>query len=294
VEPAGRKNKRVSFIGAPLSIAKSLNELMYNCKNSCIFCSATLRVSGSFKYINRRLGFDQIDPGRFVEAVAESPFDYLTQCAVYAAEFMPDPSGAGSLSYVDTLSTLMCELFAVTDGRALGLFTSYEMMNRVADLVEEPLRASGLKLLVHGKSGTRDQITRIFREGGRCVLLGTHSFWEGVDVTGEALSCVVMARLPFAAVNDPVVEARCEQIQLAGGNPFREFSLPQAVIRFRQGFGRLIRTVEDRGVVVVADPRIVTKRYGSSFVKSLPSPVLKKQRPEDLLSDVELFFGRGL
>ena len=235
VEPAGRKNKRVSFVGAPLSIAKTLNEILYNSKNSCVFCSATLRVSSSFRYINRRLGFDQIEPGRFVESVAESPFNYLTQCAVYAAEFMPEPSGAGSLSYVDTLSSLMCELFAVTDGRALVLFTSYEMMNRVAGLLEEPLRESGVNLLVHGQSGTRDQITRIFREGRKCVLLGTHSFWEGVDVTGDALSCVVVARLPFAAVTDPIVEARCEQIQLAGGNAFREFSLPQAVYPFQAG-----------------------------------------------------------
>jgi len=291
MEPGGTRDKRVSFVAAPLSIAGTLHDIMYRTKDSCVFCSATLRVSGSFKYINRRLGFDQIDPERFVEAVAESPFNYLTQCAVYAAGYMPEPAGEGRLSYVDHLSTLMFELFVKTDGRALGLFTSYEMMNHVADLLEEPLQAKGIKLLVHGRSGTRDQITRVFREGGKCALLGTHSFWEGVDVTGDALSCVVLARLPFAVVGDPVVEARCEQIQLAGGNPFREFSLPQAVIRFRQGFGRLIRTGEDRGVVVVADPRVITKRYGSSFVRSLPCPIVKLQHPEELLQRVGSFFG---
>ncbi|MFO7937812.1 MAG: helicase C-terminal domain-containing protein, partial [Kiritimatiellia bacterium] len=292
VEPAGRKNRRISFFGAPLSIAKTLNETLFDRKDSCVFCSATLQVSGSFRYINRRLGFDQIARERFVESVAESPFDYLRQCAVYAAEFMPEPSGAGRLSYVDILGSLMCELFSITDGRALGLFTSYDMMNRVAGLLEEPMHEQGLRMLVHGKSGTRDRITKIFRNGGHCVLLGTHSFWEGVDVTGDALSCVVVARLPFAAVNDPVIEARREQIQKAGGNPFREFSLPQAVIRFRQGFGRLIRSVADRGIVVVADPRIVTKRYGSSFVKSLPCPVVRCRSPEELLTMVEEFFYR--
>ena len=290
VEPGGLKDKRVGFVAAPLSIAKTLHSILYSTKDSCVFCSATLRVSGSFKYINRRLGFDQIEPDRFVEAVAETPFNYLKQCEVYSAGFMPAPVGEGRVSYVDNLSSMMFELFVKTEGRALGLFTSYEMMNHVADLLENPLQESGIKLMVHGRSGTRDQITRVFREGGKCVLLGTHSFWEGVDVTGDALSCVVVARLPFAAVGDPVVEARCEQIQLAGGNPFREFTLPQAVIRFRQGFGRLIRSVEDRGVVVVADPRIVTKRYGSSFVKSLPCPIIKLQRPEDLLQRVGLFF----
>lgn len=291
LEPGRGRERRVSFVAAPLSVAKSLHDLFYQSKDSCIFCSATLRVSGSFQYINRRLGFDQIEQERFVEAVAESPFNYLTQCAVYAAGFMPEPAGEGRLSYVDHLSAMMFDLFVKTNGRALGLFTSYEMMNHVAELLEEPLLAAGIKLLVHGKSGTRDQITRVFREGGKCALLGTHSFWEGVDVTGEALSCVVLARLPFAVVGDPVVEARCEQIQLAGGNSFREFSLPQAVIRFRQGFGRLIRTVEDRGVVVIADPRIITKRYGASFVKSLPCSIIKLQSPEELLRRVGEFFG---
>jgi len=294
VEHSSGGHKRVSLFGAPLSIAGTLNDALYKNRDSCIFCSATLRVSASFGYINRRLGFDLIEPERFQAVVAESPFDYLRQCAVYAAEFMPDPAGVGSLNYVDTLSSMMLELFVVTGGRALALFTSYEMMNRVADLLEEPLREAGIKLLVHGRSGTRDYITQVFRGGQKCALMGTHSFWEGVDVSGEALSCVVMARLPFAAVGDPIVEARCEQIQLAGGNSFREFSLPQAVIRFRQGFGRLIRTEEDRGIVVVADPRIVSKRYGSSFVKSLPCPVLKTRSPKELLHGVEAFFSARL
>ncbi len=291
VEPAGRDRRRVSMFGAPLSIAGTLNETLYKTRDTCVFCSATLRVSGSFAYINRRLGFDLIESERFMEKVAPSPFDYIRQCVVYAPQFMPEPTGTGSLScYIDTLSSMMLDLFVATGGRALALFTSYDMMNRVAGLIEEPLREQGITLLVHGKSGTRDQLTRIFRAGERCALLGTHSFWEGVDVIGEALSCVVVARLPFAAVGDPIVEARCEQIQIAGGNAFREFSLPQAVIRFRQGFGRLIRTGNDRGVVVVADPRIVTKRYGSSFVKSLPCPVLKVRSPEELMCKAGDFF----
>ncbi|MDR2850154.1 MAG: hypothetical protein LBW77_06410 [Verrucomicrobiota bacterium] len=182
-----------------------------------------------------------------------------------------------------------------TRGRAMGLFTSYDMMNQTARLLEEPLREAGIRLLVHGMSGTRDQITRIFRSGGgACVLLGTHSFWEGVDVAGEALSCVVMARLPFAAVADPIVEARCEQIERAGGSAFREFSLPQAVIRFRQGFGRLIRTRADRGVVIVADPRVVTMNYGSTFGRSLPCPLSKVASRDELLARVDDLFRRPL
>jgi ATP-dependent DNA helicase DinG len=165
------------------------------------------------------------------------------------------------------------------------------MLNQVARLLEEPLREAGIRLLVHGASGTRDQLTRVFRAGGACVLLGTHSFWEGVDVAGEALSCVVMARLPFAAVGDPVNEARCEAIERSGGSAFREFSLPQAVIRFRQGFGRLIRTRADKGIVIVADPRVVTMNYGSTFRMSLPCPLHKVETRAELLARVEALFG---
>jgi ATP-dependent DNA helicase DinG len=130
----------------------------------------------------------------------------------------------------------------------------------------------------------------LFRSGKASVLFGTHSFWEGVDVAGDALSCVVMARLPFAVVGDPIVEARCEQIEQRGGSAFREFSLPQAVIRFKQGFGRLIRTRSDRGIVIVADPRIFTKNYGMTFRKSLPGSVINPQDRAGLLQRIESFF----
>ena len=189
----------------------------------------------------------------------------------------------------------MLDVFLKTQGRALGLFTSYEMMNSVGRLLEAPLREAGIRLLVHGASGTRDQITRTFRTagGGPCVLFGTHSFWEGVDFVGEALSCVVMARLPFTAVGDPIFEARCEQIEEGGGSSFRELSVPQAVIRFRQGFGRLIRTCTDRGIVIIADPRLITRNYGSVFRKSLPCPAKPINDRASLLEAVSAFFGGG-
>ena len=249
-----------------------------------------MRVGGSFSYIGKRLGIDLIEPERVFTCVAESPFNYLTQCAALAPTFLPEPSGSTGGSYTEQLSGLMLDVFTLTRGRAMGLFTSYEMMNQVARLLEEPLREAGIRLLVHGVNGTRDQITRLFRSGGACVLLGTHSFWEGVDVAGEALSCVVMARLPFAAMNDPIIEARSEQIEQAGGSSFREFAMPQAVIRFRQGFGRLIRTREDKGVVIVADPRIVTKNYGSTFRRSLPCPLQQVASRDELLARVGALF----
>ena len=293
-EMTGGGQRQVRLVAAPLSIATQLKTLLYDQKDSVIFCSATLRVGGSFGYIAKRLGINLLnDPSRLLTCVAESPFDYLTQCVAIAPAFLPDPgvSAANTGEYVEQLLGLMLDVFQITRGRALGLFTSYQMMNQVAKLLEEPLREIGIRLLVQGTDGTRDQITRIFRSGDPAVLLGTHSFWEGVDVAGEALSCVVMARLPFSAVGDPIVEARCEQIEQAGGSPFREFSLPLAVIRFRQGFGRLIRTRSDKGAVIIADPRLMTKNYGTTFRKSLPCSVLRSDSRSDLLDRIEAVFG---
>lgn len=282
---------------APLSIAGDLNELLYERKASVVFCSATLRVGGSFGYISRRLGIDRIDPARVRACVAESPFNYLTQCSAIAPAFLPPPPGAADApdggAYTEQLAAMMLDVFKMTRGRAMGLFTSYRMMNQAARLLEEPLRDAGIRLLVHGRDGTRDQITRVFRSGLPAVLLGTHSFWEGVDVAGEALSCVVMARLPFSAVGDPVVEARCEQIRNAGGSAFREFSLPLAVIRFRQGFGRLIRGKSDKGAVIIADPRLTTKNYGTVFRKSLPCPVVCAASRQDLLDRLAALFQKA-
>ena len=292
-EPAGRFwHGQASLVAAPLKISTALAERLYAKKTSIIFCSATLRVGGSFDFIGKRLGLDKVEEGRIMTCVAESPFDYIRQCATYALTCLPEPSGPDGGSYVEQLSALMLDIFIKTRGRALGLFTSYEMMKKVVQLLETPLREAGIRLLVHGSSGTRDQITRLFRaKDGPCVLLGAQSFWEGVDVAGDALSCVVMARLPFLSIGDPIVEARCEQIDQSGGSSFREFSMPQAVIRFRQGFGRLIRTCTDKGVVIVADPRLVTRGYGTVFSRSLPCPVRKITSPAELLTSVEAFFG---
>jgi ATP-dependent DNA helicase DinG len=291
-EPAGRFwHGQASLVAAPLKISGALAERLYSKKTSIIFCSATLRVGGSFDFIGKRLGLDKIEQGRTLTCIAESPFNYLQQCGTYALTCLPEPTGTDGGSYVEQLSAIMLDVFIKTKGRALGLFTSYEMMNKVVHLIETPLRDAGIRLLVHGSSGTRDQITRVFRSGdGPCVLLGAQSFWEGVDVAGDALSCVVMARLPFMSIGDPIVEARCEQIDQAGGSSFREFSMPQAVIRFRQGFGRLIRTCTDKGIVIVADPRLVTRGYGSVFSRSLPCPVRRITSPAELLASVQNFF----
>ena len=253
-----KRRTHLRLVAAPLSVAGELSRVLYEAKDSVVLSSATLRVGSDFRYAARRLGFRYAagagDSGRFKALVAASPFDYLRQ--------------------------------------SLVLFTSYEMMNRVAECAHAPLVAAGIRLLVQGEGLSREAMTaRLKRlDGEPTVLFGAQSFWEGVDVAGEALSCVVIARLPFLMVGDPIVEARSEAIDRNGGSAFRDYALPEAVIRFRQGFGRLIRSKRDRGVVVVTDPRLVTKNYGGSFRRSIPASVHTVTARDELLARVADFF----
>ncbi len=277
------------LIAAPLSVANDLKTMLYDVKDSVILSSATLRVGNDFKYTTKRLGAAE----RFQTLVAQSPFDYFSQSLVLAPDWMPDPS-ASATACAEKLAELFSELFALTKGHALVLFTSYEMMNAAAQACREPFETVGLELLVQGEGMSREGMTRRLKENAApSVLFGAQSFWEGVDVAGEALTCVVIARLPFAQVGDPIVEARGEKITREGGSAFRDYALPEAVIKFRQGFGRLIRTKRDRGVVIVTDPRIVTKNYGAIFRKSIPAAVHAVPDIDELLSRVKEFFMRG-
>ena len=280
-----RRSSYLRLVAAPLSVADDLERLFYEVKDSVVLCSATLRVGNDFKYMARRLGCRN----RFRMLTAESPFDYFRQALVLAPDCLPDPSG-NPLAYAESLAALMRDLFSATRGRALVLFTSYEMMNAVAANAQVPLAEAGIRLLVQGEGLSRESMTRHLREDANTVVFGAQSFWEGVDIAGEALSCVVLARLPFAQVGEPVVEARSEKIDREGGSSFRDYMLPEAVIRFRQGFGRLIRTKSDSGVVVVTDPRIVTKNYGATFRKSIPATVHTVSDPAELLGRVADFF----
>jgi ATP-dependent DNA helicase DinG len=276
----------IRLVGAPLSVADSLKSYVYDAKDSVILSSATLRVGNSFTYTARRLGCSD----RFQMLTAESPFDYLRQALVLAPDCLPDPS-SDPQAYSEALASLMKDLFAATKGRALVLFTSYDMMNRVASFARGELADAGIRLLVQGEGMSRESMTHALRASASdaTVLFGAQSFWEGVDVAGEALSCVVLARLPFAQVGDPMIEARGEKIARDGGSPFRDYALPEAVIKFRQGFGRLIRTKRDRGVVVVTDPRLVTKNYGAVFRRSIPASVHTVADLGELLARIDDF-----
>jgi len=279
-----KRPSHLRLVAAPLSVAEDLKKLFYDAKDSVVLCSATLRVGNDFKYMSRRLGCSE----RFRMLTAVSPFDYFRQALVMAADYLPDPS-ADVRAYAGQLAGMMRNLFATTQGRALVLFTSYEMMQMVAESVRSELEESGIELLVQGDGRSREAMTARLKRNANTVIFGAQSFWEGVDVAGEALSCVVLARLPFAMVGDPVIEARSEKIEREGGSAFRDYALPEAVIKFRQGFGRLIRTKSDRGVVIITDPRLVTKNYGAVFRKSIPATVHTVSEPDELLSGVSEF-----
>ncbi len=288
----------IRLVAAPLSVAHDLQTLLYQPKDSVILSSATLRVGNDFKYMAKRLGCQMLeatDDGRYRALTATSPFNYFRQALVLAPDCLPDPA-VDPVKYAAGLALFLKDLFKATQGRALVLFTSYEMMRAVAANIRYELADTDITLLVQGDGLSRESMTEALktsqtRATSGTVLFGAQSFWEGVDIAGEALSCVVIARLPFAMVGDPIVEARSEKLAREGNNAFRDYALPEAVIKFRQGFGRLIRSRRDRGVVVITDPRIVTKNYGQVFRQSIPSSVHTITDLPDLLRRVTDFFG---
>ncbi|MGN0852680.1 MAG: ATP-dependent DNA helicase [Kiritimatiellia bacterium] len=282
-----RTSPYVRLVAAPLSIAQQMKRCFYDAKDSVVLCSATLRTGDRFDYMARKLGVSLVEDGRVRSLVASSPFNYLRQALVLVPGGLPDPASQ-TAAYVARTAAFLVALFRTTKGRALVLFTAYEMMKDVAERTREPFEDAGIRLCVQGEGLSREAMTQMLRTAGErpVVLFGAQSFWEGVDVPGDALSCVVLARLPFPQMGEPIVEARCEKIVEAGGSQFRDYMLPEAVIRFRQGFGRLVRTKSDHGVVVITDPRIVTRNYGAVLRKSIPASVHAVATPEEALRRV--------
>ena len=289
--PGAKSQTRL--VAAPLSVADEMRKCFYSLKDSVVLCSATLRVGDRFDYMAKRLGCtppegEEGSECRIRSLVAASPFDYFRQSLVMATDFLPDPA-AEPKEYAQALAPFLAQLFDASAGRGLVLFTAYDMMRKVADLARPLFEVVGLQLIVQGEGLTREAMASRLKEGGRVVLFGSQSFWEGVDVAGDALSCVVLARLPFLQKGEPVTEARSERIEEDGGSSFRDYMIPEAVIKFRQGFGRLVRTKSDRGVVVVTDRRIVSKNYGAIFRKSIAASVRSSRSKEEVFCAVSDF-----
>ncbi len=281
--------REIEICAAPIEIGHIMEQRLYEPKDTVVLCSATLTVNDSFEFMMQRLGADGLPPARMHTLAVGSPFDYDRQVLVAALQFLPDPRSPDA-AFERALSKFLLRLLRATRGRALVLFTSYNMLNQVYDAVKPALEREGILVLAQGRDGSRSHLARVFRENTASVLLGAQSFWEGVDFVGEALSCLVVVKLPFAVYTDPLIAARCEHIEAQGHSAFLSYSVPSAAIRFRQGFGRLIRTKTDRGVIVVADKRVVTRRYGEQFLRSLPARRRVFADEESLLEEVRSFF----
>ncbi|NDP44006.1 MAG: ATP-dependent DNA helicase, partial [Aromatoleum sp.] len=263
---------------SPLSIAEIFAQQVAKSGRAWIFTSATLAVGRDFSLYQRELGLGDAATGCW-----DSPFDYLTQALLYVPRDLPAPN---SREHTEAVVAAALPVLKASGGRAFLLFTTLRALAAARELLADAFARDGCDwpLLVQGEGSRTELLTR-FRELGNAVLLGSQSFWEGVDVPGDALSVVIIDKLPFAPPDDPLLAARLDHLREEGGNPFFDYQLPQAAISLKQGAGRLIRTETDRGVLMICDPRLIDKPYGKRIWRSLPS----MRRTRDL-ADVETFF----
>lgn len=282
----------ISLHAVPIDVGVLLHSLLYTYKDSVIFTSATLTVDGSFGHFKRRSGVELIQPKHLNKIKVDSPFSYDNQSLLYVLDDLPPQRSVPEQNYLQAMADVIGSLARACQGRTLVLFTAHRALQGVYYQLKPAMEEEDILLLGHGIDGSRNRMVEEFKTSQRAVLFGAASFWEGIDVPGNALSCVVLVKLPFWPPTVPVVEARIEALKAAKLDGFLHFSLPEAVIKFKQGFGRLIRTKYDRGVVVVMDRRIIDKRYGRKFLNSLPVSTYQQGNKNNLLKQVKAVLTR--
>jgi ATP-dependent DNA helicase DinG len=270
-----------TFFAQPATVANALKEKFFGEKKGVVMTSATMTVNHSFDYTMKEIG---LDPAATVKMNIPSPFAYEKQVQLLIPEDLPEINSVSLDEYVVAITEHIITIAEATKGRMLILFTAYDMLKKTFELIKESGFLNEYVMIAQGiTSGSRTRLTRNFKRYDKAILLGTSSFWEGVDIPGEDLSCLVIVRLPFSPPDEPLTAAKCQLITQLGGNAFSDYSLPEAILRFKQGFGRLIRTETDRGIMFVFDKRIVTTKYGKEFLKSIPSVPVKKGNIDELV-----------
>ncbi|CAM3721612.1 helicase C-terminal domain-containing protein [Alkalicoccus chagannorensis] len=280
----------VTLTASPADVSDTLADHFFSKKKSVILTSATMTVNQSFSYLIRELGLEDFE---LAEKLVASPFDWKNQAALFLPTDMPMIQQDGEEVYIEALTHAVYQFSQITNGRMLVLFTSYQMLRRAYQQLTKVMDESYLVIGQGIQSRSRSKLVKMFQQFDHTILLGTSSFWEGVDIPGDDLQMIIMARLPFSPPNDPLFQAKSERLKEKGGSPFMQLALPEAVLRFKQGFGRLIRTESDRGIVMVLDRRIQTARYGKKFIDSLPDVQVETAPLHELELKTKAWLGRG-
>ncbi|MGL4509137.1 ATP-dependent DNA helicase, partial [Cetobacterium sp.] len=272
------KKSNSKLVATPLKIDGELDKNLYANLKQMIFTSATIAIGNDFSYFKESIGLKE----KTLEKVIHSPFDYNNQMTVYLPKDLLNPSDP---KFIDSIKDFLKNLILKTSGKCFILFTSYSTLNYMYYMIKDELENAGLNLLIQGQA-PRTQLVNLYKNIKNPVLFGTDSFWEGVDIKGEQLSSVVLIKLPFKVPSDPVTEAIIENITQQNKNAFVEYQIPESVIKFKQGIGRLIRSKSDKGIVTILDNRVITKSYGKYFKEAIPTKNIKILSKEEILKDI--------